>query len=118
MSGPQRLHSRDNISLAETGHPFRSLAEEKTILKKEAFSSTMRRPPTRESTAGAGFMEPQAGSEGHVLMAATDPVSETDLDEAFELGPEFGIQFLHSEFREHIWRYIKRVGRGFFNTHD
>jgi DNA-directed RNA polymerase specialized sigma24 family protein len=50
-------------------------------------------------------------------MAATDPVSEADLDEAFETSPEFGIQFLDSEFRERVWRHIKRCGRGFFDTH-
>jgi hypothetical protein len=34
-------------------------------------------------------------------MAATDPVSsEADLDEAFEASPEFGIGYLHSEFRD------------------
>jgi DNA-directed RNA polymerase specialized sigma24 family protein len=52
-------------------------------------------------------------------MAATDPVSrEADLDEAFEDSPEFGIRYLHSEFRERILRHIKRCGRGFFDYHD
>src|SRR6266568_1660076 len=51
-------------------------------------------------------------------MAATDPVSEPDLDEAFEQGSEFGIRYLDSECRERILRNIKRWGRGFFNYHD
>jgi DNA-directed RNA polymerase specialized sigma24 family protein len=51
-------------------------------------------------------------------MAATDPVSEPDLDEAFEQGSEFGIRYLNSECKERILRYIKRCGRGFFNHHD
>ncbi len=51
-------------------------------------------------------------------MGTTDPVSESDLDEAFEAGPEFGIRFLDSECRERILRYIKRVGRGFLDYHD
>jgi DNA-directed RNA polymerase specialized sigma24 family protein len=50
-------------------------------------------------------------------MAAIEP-SETDLDEAFEQGPEFGIRFLDSEFRERVLRHIKRVGRGAFDYHD
>ncbi len=51
-------------------------------------------------------------------MAATDPVSEPDLDEAFEQGSEFGIRYLDSECRARILMYIKRCGRGFFNHHD
>jgi DNA-directed RNA polymerase specialized sigma24 family protein len=51
-------------------------------------------------------------------MAATDPVSEADLDEAFEACPDFGIRFLDSEFRERVLRHIKRCGRGFFDSHD
>ena len=52
-------------------------------------------------------------------MALNDPVSsETDLDEAFECGPDFGIRYLNSEFREYVFRYIKRCGRGFFNYQD
>jgi RNA polymerase sigma factor (sigma-70 family) len=52
-------------------------------------------------------------------MAATDPdSSESDLDDAFEDSPEFGIRYLHSEFREHVFRHIKRCGRGFFSWHD
>jgi RNA polymerase sigma factor (sigma-70 family) len=51
-------------------------------------------------------------------MAATDPLTEADLDTAFESSPEFGIRCLDSDFRERILRYIKRVGRGFFDIHD
>jgi hypothetical protein len=52
-------------------------------------------------------------------MALNDPVSnEPDLDEAFESSPEFGIRYLNSEFREYVFRYIKRCGRGFFNYQD
>jgi RNA polymerase sigma factor (sigma-70 family) len=52
-------------------------------------------------------------------MALNDPVSsEADLDEAFEAGPEFGTRYLNSEFREWVFRYIKRCGRGFFNYQD
>jgi DNA-directed RNA polymerase specialized sigma24 family protein len=51
-------------------------------------------------------------------MAATDPVSETDLDEAFEEGAEFGIRYLDSEYRERVLRHIKWVGRGFLDYHD
>jgi DNA-directed RNA polymerase specialized sigma24 family protein len=51
-------------------------------------------------------------------MAATDPLTEADLDSAFESSPEFGVQCLDSDFRERILRYIKRVGRGFFDIHD
>jgi len=51
-------------------------------------------------------------------MAATDPISEPELDEAFEQGSEFGIRYLDSECRERILRYIKRCGRGFFDYHD
>ena len=51
-------------------------------------------------------------------MAAIDPLTEADLDSAFESSPEFGIQCLDSDFRERILRYIKRVGRGFFDIHD
>jgi RNA polymerase sigma factor (sigma-70 family) len=52
-------------------------------------------------------------------MALNDPVSNgTDLDEAFECSPEFGIRFLYSEFREYLFRYIKRCGRGFFKYQD
>jgi DNA-directed RNA polymerase specialized sigma24 family protein len=51
-------------------------------------------------------------------MAATDPASEADLDEAFEACPDFGIRFLDSEFRERVLRHIKREGRGFFDYHD
>ncbi len=51
-------------------------------------------------------------------MAATDPVREADLDEAFEESPEFGVQYLHSEYRERVFRHIKRCGRGFFDDHD
>jgi len=51
-------------------------------------------------------------------MAATDPVNETDLDDAFEQGAEFGVQYLHSEYRERVFRHIKWVGRGFLTEHD
>jgi len=52
-------------------------------------------------------------------MALNDPVSnESDLDEAFESSPEFGIRYLYSEFREYLYRFIKRCGRGFFNYQD
>jgi DNA-directed RNA polymerase specialized sigma24 family protein len=51
-------------------------------------------------------------------MAATDPVSEADLDEAFEASPEFGIRYLNSEYRERVLRHIKRCGRGVFDDHD
>jgi DNA-directed RNA polymerase specialized sigma24 family protein len=50
-------------------------------------------------------------------MAATES-SETDLDDAFEEGADFGIRYLDSEFRERVLRHIKWVGRGFLNYHD
>lgn len=52
-------------------------------------------------------------------MSLNDPVSnETDLDEAFESSAEFGIRYLYSEFREYLYRFIKRCGRGFFTYQD
>ena len=46
-------------------------------------------------------------------MATPNPVSEDDLDSAFRAGSDFGVQYLHSEFRELIFQHIKRAGRGF-----
>src|SRR5437016_693691 len=51
-------------------------------------------------------------------MAATDPLTEADLDSAFESSPEFGIQCLDSDFRERILRYITRVGRCFIDNYE
>jgi DNA-directed RNA polymerase specialized sigma24 family protein len=54
-------------------------------------------------------------------MASNDPASsEASLDEALECSPEFGIRYLNgdTELREHVFRYIKRWGRGFFRYED
>jgi DNA-directed RNA polymerase specialized sigma24 family protein len=40
-------------------------------------------------------------------MAATDPVSEADLESAFRDDPDFAIELLDSDYREGILRYIK-----------
>lgn len=51
-------------------------------------------------------------------MAATDPVSEADLDTAFRAGSDFGVAYLHSEFREQILQHIMRAARGFLNRDE
>ena len=51
-------------------------------------------------------------------MAATNPVGEADLESAFRDDPDFGIEFLDSEFREHIIRYIKRETWGLLNPDE
>jgi DNA-directed RNA polymerase specialized sigma24 family protein len=51
-------------------------------------------------------------------MATPNPVSEDDLDSAFRAGSDFGVQYLHSEYREQIFQHIKRAGRGFLNPEE
>src|SRR5262245_12890552 len=91
----------------------------KKIVQNQKLQGAMRGVATRillggKSTSGA--LRWKCG--GRDLMAAIDPVSEPELDEAFEQGSEFGIRYLDSECRERILRYIKRCGRGYFNYHD
>jgi len=45
-------------------------------------------------------------------MAATDPVTEADLESALCDDPDFAIELLHAEYQGQIIRYIKRVTWG------
>lgn len=45
-------------------------------------------------------------------MEAHNPVSEEELEEAFEGDPDFGVQALYEDYREIIFRYIKKHGWG------
>ena len=45
-------------------------------------------------------------------MAATNPITEAELDEAFEDDSEFGFAILHEEFLHQIGRYIKSKAWG------
>ena len=40
-------------------------------------------------------------------MAATKPVTENELEQAFRDDPEFGLALLHEDYRHQIGRYIK-----------
>ena len=51
-------------------------------------------------------------------MAIPNPVSEDDLDSAFQAGPDFGVQYLHSEYREQVFQHIRRTARGFLNRDE
>jgi hypothetical protein len=42
-----------------------------------------------------------------LLMSASDPITEDELEEVFRDDPEFGLRLLYSDFREQIARYIK-----------
>lgn len=45
-------------------------------------------------------------------MTAHNPLSEEDLEVAFEENPDFGIEALFEDYREIIFRYIKKHGWG------
>jgi len=45
-------------------------------------------------------------------MAAHNPVSEEELEAAFEDDPDFGVEALFEDYREVIFRYIKKHGWG------
>lgn len=47
------------------------------------------------------------------MAKKTVVVTEDDLEQQFKTDPQFAVQLLDSEFREHIWRYIKSVCRYF-----
>ncbi|GIW88280.1 MAG: hypothetical protein KatS3mg108_2604 [Isosphaeraceae bacterium] len=51
-------------------------------------------------------------------MAATDPVSEADLESAFRDDPDFAIELLDADYQEHILRYIKRETYGLLDPHE
>jgi DNA-directed RNA polymerase specialized sigma24 family protein len=40
-------------------------------------------------------------------MTSSNPITEQELEEAFQDDPEFGLALLHSDFRDQIARYIK-----------
>ena len=45
-------------------------------------------------------------------MAATKPLTEEELEQAFRDDPELGLAFLHEDYRHHIGRYIKAKAWG------
>jgi DNA-directed RNA polymerase specialized sigma24 family protein len=63
-------------------------------------------------------LEFENGSEGQNLMAAPNPVSEDDLDSAFQASSDFGVQYLHSEYRELVLQHIRRAARGHLNQQE
>jgi len=51
-------------------------------------------------------------------MATPNPVSEDDLDSAFQAGSDFGVQYLHSEYRQQVFQHILRAARGHLNQQE
>jgi RNA polymerase sigma factor (sigma-70 family) len=50
----------------------------------------------------------QIGCEDCAFMAATEPVTEADVESALRDDPDFAIELLHAEYQGLIIRYIKR----------
>lgn len=45
-------------------------------------------------------------------MAADIQIKDDELEEAFRAGPRFGLEFLESEYREYLFRFIKANAMG------
>src|SRR4051794_12809634 len=54
--------------------------------------------------------------EGCSLMAATNPVSEAELEAAFREGAQYGVELLDLDYREQIVQYIKRETWGMLDA--